>query len=166
MKRFTLLLFFLLLTVIAFSQNIAGTWIETINTETVKGFGTTCTKSLNLFIDGTLIREYYTEIKVPTADKNEFIRVRCSCSGTWEYNGDMLTQTFDQRSSKSEVLEFPESLPDEVKNYAANAMFSLIKDQAKKPVKSDVLELTSDTLKIIETGFDNAVIETYIRRKD
>ena len=126
----------------------------------------TSIETLNLMADKTFTCQYDLRMEVPTPEKKEIIRLKAFCAGTWDCSDDMLTQTFDHSSLKSEVVEFPESLPDQIMNYTAKAMISEMKKHTKKPVKSDIIELTSDSLKMIEIGSKNAEVETYIRSKD
>ena len=102
-------------------------------------------------------------------DKNAqaplILKVKISCSGTWSLTDKTLSQTYDAKSVKTEVLEQPDGFPKFFLNVLSKSVVSEFKKHSKKPILYNVVSLTSDKLQIQEVGSKDTETEVYIRAK-
>ncbi len=165
MKKLIIALLGLALSVGLHAQEISGKWIQT-HQESEDGSEMTASETLSIMKGGTFDDVLMLEMKF-TDDKNEQapvkLKVRISCAGTWSLADKVLSQTYDAKSVKTEVLEQPDGFPKFFMNVLCKKIVSEFKKHSKKPVRYNVLALTSDTLRIQETGSKDPETETYTR---
>ena len=94
------------------------------------------------------------------------VKMMVSCSGKWSYEDGVLTQIYDAKSIRSEVLEQPEGFPKMFGNMLTKKTASEFKKHAKKPQRSELLTLTSNTLKLREIGVKDPETDTYAREEN
>lgn len=87
-------------------------------------------------------------------DKNAqaplILKVRISCGGTWSLTDKTLSQTYDAKSVKTEILEQPDGFPKFFLNVLSKSVVSEFKKHSKKPIRCNVVSLTSDKLQLLE----------------
>lgn len=76
-----------------------------------------------------------------------------------------LTQTFDAKSIRTEVLEQPDGFPKFIVNMLGKTVSSEFKKQAKKPERYKLVSVTSDELVFQSTDPKDPGNTTYTRKK-
>lgn len=99
-----------------------------------------------------------------TVDNQKVVRLRISCKGTWTMADGVLTQIFDPKSIRTEVLEQPEGFPSFFLNMLGKTVSSEFKKQSKKPELSKILTLTSDKLEIKSLDPKDQETSSYTRK--
>ena len=167
MKRIIIALLSLALSVSLYAQEITGKWIQT-NSGFENGSEMMTSETLSILNNGTFEDAVILEMKY-TDDKNGQapvkLKVSISCGGTWSLTDKILSQTFDAKSVKTEILEQPDGFPKFFLNVLSKSVVSEFKKHSKKPIRYNVVSLTSDTLQIQEVGSKDPETETYTRAK-
>ncbi len=167
MKRIIIALLSLALSVSLYAQEITGKWIQT-NQGSENGMEMMTSEMLSIVNNGTFDDAVIVEMKY-TDEKNGQasvkLKIRILCSGTWVLADKVLSQTFDAKSIKTEVLEQPGDFPKFFTNVLSKSVVSEFKKHSKKPIRYNVVSLTSDKLQIYEVGSKDSEMETYIRAK-
>lgn len=165
MKNLIIVLLSLALSVSLYAQEITGKWTQT-HQGSENGSEMTASETLSIMKNGTFDDVLILEMKF-TDDENEQapvrLKVRISCGGTWSLADKVLSQTYDAKSVKTEVLEQPDGFPKFFMNLLCKRVVSEFKKHSKKPVRYNVLALTSDKLRIQEIGAKDPETETYTR---
>lgn len=166
MKNLIIVLLSLALSVSLYAQEITGKWTQT-HQGSENGSEMTASETLSIAENGTFEEALIMEMKF-TDDKDGQqtpvkLKVRISCPGTWSFADKVLSQTYDAKSVKTEVLEQPDGFPKFFMNLLCKRVVSEFKKHSKKPVRYNVLALTSDKLRIQEIGAKDPETETYTR---
>ncbi len=165
MKRIIIALLSLALSVSLYAQEITGKWIQT-HQDSENGSEMTASETLSFVENGTFDDVLILEMKF-TDDKSVQapvkMKVRISCAGTWSLADKTLSQTYDVKSVKTEVLEQPDGFPKFFMNLLCKSVVSEFKKHSKKPILYNVLALTSDKLQLLEVGVKDSETETYTR---
>ncbi len=165
MKKVIILLLGLALSFGLYAQEISGKWILA-HQDSENGSEMNASETLSIMKNGTFDDVLILEMKF-TDDENEQapvrLKVRISCAGTWSLADKVLSQTYDAKSVKTEVLEQPDGFPKFFMNLLCKRVVSEFKKHSKKPVRYNVLALTSDKLRIQEIGAKDPETETYTR---
>ncbi len=167
MKRIIVALLSLVLSVSLYAQEITGKWIQT-NQGSENGMEMTTSETLFIvkngtFEDAVVMEMKYTDEKGGQAPVK--LKIRILCSGIWSLEDKLLSQTFDAKSVKTEVLEQPDGFPKFFMNVLSKSVVSEFKKHSKKPIHYNVVSLTSDKLQIQEVGSKESETETYTRAK-
>ena len=167
MKRIIIALVCLVLSVSLYAQEITGKWIQT-HQGSENGAEMMTSETLSIQNNGTFEDVVIMEMKY-TDDKSgqapPKLKVCISCSGAWSLADKTLSQTFDVKSIKTEVLEQPDGFPKFFLNVLSKSVVSEFKKHSKKPIRYNVVSLTSDKLQILEIGSKDSETETYTRVK-
>lgn len=92
------------------------------------------------------------------------VRLRISCRGNWTLTEEVLTQTFDVKSIRTEVLDQPEEFPKFFLNMLGKTVSSEFKKQSKKPYRSKIITMTSDKLVLRSLDEKDPETSTYTRK--
>ncbi len=165
MRKVLVLLFCLTMALGLAAQDITGVWAQR-NSASENGAEMTVSDTLKIEKDGVFYNAAIMEMSMED-DNGQIVTIKMliSCSGTWDYEAGVLTQAYDVKSIRSEVLQLPESFPKMFANMLAKQAVSELKKHAKRPQRSAVLTLTSDTLKLKDIGEKNSETDTYMRVK-
>lgn len=98
------------------------------------------------------------------AGGNKVVRLRISCAGVWSVADGVLSQTFDPKSIRTEVLEQPDGFPGFFLNMLGKTVSSEFKKHSKKPELSKILTLTSDKLEIQSLDPKDQETSSYTRK--
>ncbi len=110
------------------AQEMAGVWAQT-NSASENGTEMTVSDTLKLSADGVFRNASVMEMSMDDGSgQKATVKMLVSCSGKWSCEGGVLTQTYDAKS-----------------------------------IRSEVLTLTSDTLKLKNIGVKNPETDTYTR---
>ncbi len=167
MKRIIVALVSLVLSVSIYAQEITGKWIQT-HQGSENGSEMMTSETLSIVNDGTFEDAVILEMKY-TDDKNGQapvkLEVSISCGGTWSLTDKTLSQLFDAKSVKTEILEQPDGFPKFFLNVLSKSVISEFKKHSKEPILYNVVSLTSDKLQIREAGAKDSETETYTRSR-
>ena len=167
MKKIIIALLSLALSVSLYAQEITGKWIQS-NQGSENGMEMMTSETLSIVNNGTFEDAVVLEMKY-TDEKNGQapvkLKIQISCRGTWSLTDKILSQTFDAKSIKTEVLEQPDEFPKFFMNVLSKSVVSEFKKHSKKPIRYNVVSLTSDQLQILEVGSKDSETETYTRAK-
>ena len=113
MKNLIIVLLSLALSVSLYAQEITGKWTQT-HQGSENGSEMTASETLSIAENGTFEEALIMEMKF-TDDKDGQqtpvkLKVRISCPGTWSFADKVLSQTYDAKSVKTEVLDKEHSL--------------------------------------------------------
>ena len=111
------------------------------------------------------IRNYEKALNTGDNDALSHAMAQMEACGAWDYEAGVLTQTYDAKSIRSEMIEQPEGFPKMFANMIAKKSVSELKKHAKRPQRSTVLTLTSDTLMLKDTMEKNPETDSYMRVK-
>lgn len=166
MKRIITVLLSLALSVSIYAQEITGKWSQT-HQGSENGSEMMTSETLSFMKNGTFEDAVTLEMKY-VDDKNAqaplILKVRISCGGTWSLTDKTLSQTYDAKSVKTEILE-QDGFPKFFLNVLSKSVVSEFKKHSKKPIRYDVVSLTSDKLQLLEVGAKDSETETYTRAK-
>ncbi len=165
MKKFFIVLLSLALSVGLYGQEITGKWIQT-HRESENGSEIATSETLSLEAGDTFEQVMLLEMKFADGKDGQApanLKVRISCSGTWALADNVLSQKYNAKSVKTEVLEMPEGCPKFLVSLLSKEVASEFKKHSKKPILYNVISLTSDTLQIQEVGEKDPELETYTR---
>lgn len=166
MKRIIIALISLALSVSIYAQEITGKWNQT-HQGSENGSEMMTSETLSFMKNGTFEDAVTLEMKY-VDDKNAqaplILKVRISCGGTWSLTDKTLSQTYDAKSVKTEILE-QDGFPKFFLNVLSKSVVSEFKKHSKKPIRYDVVSLTSDKLQLLEVGAKDSETETYTRAK-
>ena len=167
MKKIIIALLSLALSVSLYAQEITGKWIQS-NQGSENGMEMMTSETLSIvnngsFEDAVVLEMKYTDEKNGQAPVK--LKIQISCRGTWSLSDKILSQTFDAKSIKTEVLEQPDEFPKFFMNVLSKGVVSEFKKHSKKPIRYNVVSLTSDQLQILEVGSKDSETETYTRAK-
>ena len=157
----------LALSVGLYAQEITGKWIQ-ISQGSENGAEMMTSETLSIVNNGTFEDAVVLEMKYSDEKSGQAplkLKIRISCSGTWTLSDKILSQTYDAKSVKTEVLEQPDEFPKFFMNVLSKSIVSEFKKHSKKPIRYNVVSLTSETLQIQEVGSKDSETETYTRAK-
>lgn len=167
MKRIIIVLISLALSVSIYAQEITGKWNQT-HQGSENGSEMMTSETLSFMKNSTFEDVVTLEMKY-VDDKNAqaplILKVRISCGGTWSLTDKTLSQTYDAKSVKTEILEQPDGFPKFFLNVLSKSVVSEFKKHSKKPIRCNVVSLTSDKLQLLEVGAKDSETETYTRAK-
>lgn len=165
MRRIIIVLVGLVLSVSIYAQEITGKWSQR-HQGSENGSEMMASETLSILKNGTFEDAVTFEMKY-TDEKSAKdplkLRLRISCGGTWSFTDETLSQTYDAKSVKTEVLEQPDGFPKFFLNVLSKSVVSEFKKNSKKPIRYNVVSLTSDKLQIQEIGSKDSETETYTR---
>lgn len=167
MKRIIIAILSLALSVGLYAQEITGKWIQ-ISQGSENGAEMMTSETLSIVNNGTFEDAVVLEMKYSDEKSGQAplkLKIRISCSGTWTLSDKILSQTYDAKSVKTEVLEQPDGFPKFFMNVLSKSIVSEFKKHSKKPIRYNVVSLTSETLQIQEVGSKDSETETYTRAK-
>lgn len=165
MRKVLILLSCLTMALNIAAQDITGVWAQR-NSASENGVEMTVSDTLKIAKDGSFYNAAIMEMSMDDGSgQKATIKMLISCSGTWDYEAGVLTQTYDAKSIRSEMIEQPEGFPKMFANMIAKKSVSELKKHAKRPQRSTVLTLTSDTLKLKDTMEKNPETDSYMRVK-
>ena len=167
MKKIIIALLSLALSVSLYAQEITGKWIQS-NQGSENGMEMMTSETLSIVNNGTFEDAVVLEMKYSDEKSGQAplkLKIRISCSGTWTLSDKILSQTYDAKSVKTEVLEQPDEFPKFFMNVLSKSIVSEFKKHSKKPIRYNVVSLTSDQLQILEVGSKDSETETYTRAK-
>ncbi len=145
------------------AQEMEGVWVQ-VDSASEKGTEMTVSDTLKLSEDGAFRNATVMEMSMDDGSGQKFtVKMLVSCSGKWSCEGGVLTQTYDAKSIRSEVLEQPKGFPKMFGNMLTKKTVSEFKKHAKKPQRSEVLTLTSDKLTLRDIGVKDPKTDTYMR---
>lgn len=167
MKRIIIALISLALSVSIYAQEITGKWSQT-HQGSENGSEMMTSETLSFMKNSTFEDVVTLEMKY-VDDKNAqaplILKVRISCGGTWSLTDKTLSQTYDAKSVKTEILEQPDGFPKFFLNVLSKSVVSEFKKHSKKSIRCNVVSLTSDKLQLLEVGAKDSETETYTRAK-
>lgn len=147
-------------------QEMTGVWVQA-NSASENGTEMTVSDTLRLSSDGVFRNATVMEMSMDDGNgQKATVKMMVSCSGKWSYEDGVLTQIYDAKSIRSEVLEQPEGFPKMFVNMLTKKTASEFKKHAKKPQRSELLTLTSNTLKLREIGVKDPETDTYAREEN
>lgn len=147
-------------------QEMTGVWVQ-VNSASENGTEMTLSDTLKLSADGVFRNATVMEMSMDDGNgQKATVKMMVSCSGKWSYEDGVLTQIYDAKSIRSEVLEQPEGFPKMFGNMLTKKTASEFKKHAKKPQRSELLTLTSNTLKLREIGVKDPKTDTYAREEN
>lgn len=165
MKRIIIILVSLALSAGLYAQKITGKWTQT-NSSSENGSEMTIAETLSIEKNGTF-EDSVTMLMKFTDEKNGQeslkLRIRILCGGSWSLADNVLSQTFDAKSVKTEVLEQPDGFPKFLMNLLCKSIVSEFKKHSKKPMRYNVVSLTTDKLQVRELDSKDPETETYTR---
>ncbi len=167
MKRIIIAMIGLALSVGLCAQEITGKWIQ-ISQGSENGAEMMTSETLSIVNNGTFEDAVVLEMKYSDEKSGQAplkLKIRISCSGTWTLSDKILSQTYDAKSVKTEVLEQPDGFPKFFMNVLSKGVVSEFKKHSKKPIRHNVVSLTSEKLQIQEVGSKDSETETYTRAK-
>ena len=165
MRKVLILLSCLTMALNVAAQDITGVWAQR-NSASENGVEMTVSDTLKIAKDGSFYNAAIMEMSMEDGSgQKATIKMLVSCSGTWDYEAGVLTQTYDAKSIRSEMIEQPEGFPKMFANMIAKKSVSELKKHAKRPQRSTVLTLTSDTLRLKDTMEKNPETDSYMRVK-
>lgn len=191
MRRLVLLVACLLMAVGACAQEIVGQWVQE-ERQAENGMEIVITETFTVSKGGAFEQGVIMEMRMSDAsggrkeaDKTtgktdvktggkaaattdqaagKAVRLRISCRGNWTLAEEVLTQTFDAKSIRTEVLEQPEEFPKFFLNMLGKTVSSEFKKQSKKPDRSKIITLTSDKLVLRSLDEKDPETSTYTRK--
>lgn len=172
-----LLMVCLMMTAGAYAQEIVGKWVQE-ERQTENGMEMAITETFTVSAGGRFEESVVMEMKVPddkdgqkatgkadgAADGKKVVRLRISCAGVWSVADGVLSQTFDPKSIRTEVLEQPDGFPKFFLNMVGKSVSSEFKKHSKKPELSKILTLTSDKLEIQSLDPKDQETSSYTRK--
>ena len=191
MRRLVLLVACLLMAVGACAQEIVGQWVQE-ERQAENGMEIVITETFTVSKGGAFEQGVIMEMRMSDAsggrkeaDKatgktdvkaggkagattdqaaGKTVRLRISCRGNWTLAEEVLTQTFDAKSIRTEVLDQPEEFPKFFLNMLGKTVSSEFKKQSKKPYRSKIITLTSDKLVLRSLDEKDPETSTYTRK--
>lgn len=171
MKRLLLVVVCLVMAAGAYAQDIVGQWVQE-RRQTENGMTVAITETFAVSVGGMFEQGVVMEMKMadspdgqkPEGNTEKTFRLRISCKGGWTLADGVMTQTFDVKSIRTEVLEQPEGTPKFLLNMLGKTVSSEFKKQSKKPYRSKVITLTSDKLVVQSLDDKDSETTTYTRK--
>lgn len=173
MRKLVLLVVCLLMTIGAYAQSIVGQWVQT-DRDAGDGMEMLLTETFTVLDGGAFEEEVIMEVRMTDAKSGKSaavkesiktFRLKITCKGGWSLVDGTLTQTFDAKSIRTEVLEQPDGFPKFIVNMLGKTVSSEFKKQAKKPERYKLVSVTSDELVLQSTDPDDPGNTTFTRKK-